>query len=429
MFPEIMGSERTRLESPTPFTEVQARITGNNPQGKAQRYSLASELSTSFHTDIDYPLIYTSSSSWDKLPDVSLDDLRPKLRRRRSTVCTVVKVIKNLRSVCTCINRHWKIRLERQKWSQMNGRDEDRGGAASRGVGGRGGLMERDQISFSGLDMVAIAPIETGAMNQFIDIMEPPPPYDATASAYALPSCTSLPPRPLSTISSSHPSTRRETVSVSATTVTATSTIDESGILHQNVTSIQRQSPDVLKLGDLFRSPVTVRFPFAPRNQNDLEVTIGEKLRILGIFYDGWCFCQTEGGRRVEVPMACLHIPDGNEPENIPFSGTDGFTEGFPRPQVTPLYTAIVSRPFIPSRGDELSVRVGESLVVLGEIGGSWARCSRQGEVGMVPLACFDAAQIARRTSLQMSEVDFGVEPKVSARMRVTDPPFRFVQV
>ncbi|KAJ3576893.1 hypothetical protein NP233_g117 [Leucocoprinus birnbaumii] len=62
---------------------------------------------------------------------------------------------------------------------------------------------------------------------------------------------------------------------------------------------------------------------------------------------------------------------------------------------------AVVARTFIPSLPDELTISSGESLQLLEVFDDGWAECmNRIGEVGMVPLECFDRPSSAQASGL-----------------------------
>jgi len=68
--------------------------------------------------------------------------------------------------------------------------------------------------------------------------------------------------------------------------------------------------------------------------------------------------------------------------------------------QIPVLFTIVVSRSFVPTLPDELSISTGETLKVLQEFDDGWAECmTLSGEVGMVPLECFDRRDEGRKTS------------------------------
>lgn len=66
--------------------------------------------------------------------------------------------------------------------------------------------------------------------------------------------------------------------------------------------------------------------------------------------------------------------------------------------QTTVLFTTVVSRSFLPTLPDELSISTGETLGVLQEFDDGWAECmTLSGEIGMVPLACISRRDEGRK--------------------------------
>lgn len=56
---------------------------------------------------------------------------------------------------------------------------------------------------------------------------------------------------------------------------------------------------------------VTVQHTFEPTRPDEVEVNKGDRLRIIGVYDDGWCLCRVEGSGKVGVlPLACLDIPE-----------------------------------------------------------------------------------------------------------------------
>lgn len=104
-------------------------------------------------------------------------------------------------------------------------------------------------------------------------------------------------------------------------------------------------------------------------------------------------------------------------PRSISTMGLEGLPQGLPSAygsesgmhsavgsvspsQMPVLYTIIVSRSFVPTLPDELSISTGETLKVLQEFDDGWAECmTLGGEVGMVPLECFDRQDERRKSS------------------------------
>lgn len=72
-------------------------------------------------------------------------------------------------------------------------------------------------------------------------------------------------------------------------------------------------------------------------------------------------------------------------------SGMNSAGPAVPPSQVPVLYTVAVVRSFVPALPDELSIMPGEKLKVLQDFDDGWAECMTMGgEIGMVPLECFD---------------------------------------
>jgi hypothetical protein len=88
----------------------------------------------------------------------------------------------------------------------------------------------------------------------------------------------------------------------------------------------------VATMANMLPSQVTVQYTFTPVNHDELEVKRGDRLRIAGVFDDGWCLCWTETRRVGVVPMACFGSLSGmgsindvepNEPESTGVVGSD----------------------------------------------------------------------------------------------------------
>lgn len=90
-------------------------------------------------------------------------------------------------------------------------------------------------------------------------------------------------------------------------------------------------------------------------------------------------------------------------PQGLPSAyGSEAGTHstGWVSPSQMPvLYSTVVSRSFVPTLPDELSISTGETLKVLQEYDDGWAECmTLSGQVGMVPVECFDRRDSGRKS-------------------------------
>jgi len=81
-------------------------------------------------------------------------------------------------------------------------------------------------------------------------------------------------------------------------------------------------------------SPALVRVTFIPTLPDELNITPGETLRVLGAFDDGWAMCTNARGEQGMVPLECLDGSGGQ------FAGTAGSGGGRSSRRASSLYAA-----------------------------------------------------------------------------------------
>ncbi|KAJ3083566.1 Sorbin and SH3 domain-containing protein 2, partial [Physocladia obscura] len=164
---------------------------------------------------------------------------------------------------------------------------------------------------------------------------------------------------------------------------------------------------EIAKIG-----PDEATYSFAPESSDELSLRVGEKVVVEKAYDDGWCFGKSlTTGRKGYFPYDCLRSYPSNriggkkqrvssiydvEPEFTPPSPIPSQPKAVPSPAPAPSQAKAntVVYAFEPTHNDEISLRIGDQVVVKQKYDDGWAlgvNLSSRLE-GLFPLDCVQSA-------------------------------------
>ncbi|KAJ3576898.1 hypothetical protein NP233_g118 [Leucocoprinus birnbaumii] len=199
---------------------------------------------------------------------------------------------------------------------------ETDGGTLRDGVGREAVNSERGSQrtfgSFNPLDMVVRRSfMNSRATSQVTGTSNPPPPYanasDHRASgpgndADQIPTARTPNPQRISSLQPPNTNFLRD---IRDSESEASPLPERPAVLSTTNNSVSGPAVGLAAMARMLPNTMTVQLAFTSTKADELSVEKGERLRIIGVYDDGWCLCKAENGEKIGVvPLACLENPD-----------------------------------------------------------------------------------------------------------------------